>query len=321
MSPWVRPHPALPVPAGLRSWPVIAALVLFVSVPFFLPIPPYLRHHPIFSFLGDQVHIPLFGITTFLLYWFGPLRGRLWAAAGTAAVLGVAVEFIQLLVGRSALVQDWLLDLVGIGMAVGFILWKGHRSRWGLRLILILLISQPIQLRHLPGYILATLQSHEQFPLIADFEGGHVLKLWDDNNDGVLTFGPSADPTAGNETSVLHFTGAPPSHWPGAEVRKFPPDWSAYEELVFDVRLASEDLEKVTVYWRLDDFAGRRESLWASNVFTARPDWRTRTISLPDLQVGDHVRPLDLTDVDMLLFFLASPDRPVTLEFDNIHLR
>ncbi len=49
----------------------------------------------------------LLGGITLLLYWFGPLRGRIWRAALASAVMGGAIEFLQLLVGRPALLTTF----------------------------------------------------------------------------------------------------------------------------------------------------------------------------------------------------------------------
>ena len=79
-----------------------------------------LRRHPAISPLGDQFHVVLMAVVALLIYWRGPLRGRLWLATMAAAIAaGALVEFVQPLFGRAALLKDFLLDLVGIGIIVG----------------------------------------------------------------------------------------------------------------------------------------------------------------------------------------------------------
>ena len=72
-----RHEPAIPAPGLLRRWQVWAVLMILFLFPFFIHIPRSLNHHPVISPIGDQVHIFLFGGITLLLYWFGPLQGRI----------------------------------------------------------------------------------------------------------------------------------------------------------------------------------------------------------------------------------------------------
>ncbi|MBM4131159.1 hypothetical protein FJ250_09035, partial [bacterium] len=113
---WERHVPALPMPRLLRRrwlWFLVMALA---TLPFFVTVPLALRRHPAIAPLGDQFHVVLMAAVTILMYWRGPLRGRLWYATLAAVTGGALIEFVQPLFGRSALVKDFLLDLVGIGI-------------------------------------------------------------------------------------------------------------------------------------------------------------------------------------------------------------
>lgn len=311
-------EPALRAPGLLGRWWVWAVLGAALLIPFFLPIAQSLRRHPVIGALGEQLHIPLLGCLTLLMYWKGPLRGRLWLTALAAAILGGLIEFVQEFVGRSALIDDWYRDLVGIGLVVGFILWRGHRSRYGKWLVIALLIFIPAQLWYLPFAVMAKYEARLTFPVIADFDGKHFSWLWKETNGATIAFAP-ADARHGN---VLRIAGGPPNHWPGARMVNFPHNWSDRTALVFEARAprATGD-EPLRFGLRIDDFRGRRDKVWATQSFQATDHWQTFTLPVKDRQVLHGDRMLDLTDVEMLLFFTSSPEDSFVLEVDNIRLQ
>lgn len=314
-----RPEPALPAPGFLRNKLIGILLLILLLFPFFIHIPRSLNHHPVISPIGDQVHIFLFGAIYLLLYWFGPLRGRLWMAAIVSAVMGGAVEFLQLLVGRQALFSDFLLDLLGIGLVAGFILWRGHGRQAGKWLFLLLLLSLPIQLYYLPWRIAATYHARDLFPVLADFESYGDRYLWAPNMDGELTY-PRRDDTPGGEGTVLHLFGDASSHWPGATMRRFPEDWSGYTELKMDVRMAEGPGDSVKFGLRLDDYDGVKEQVWTAQTFHASDQWRTITMPIANRQLWNSDRNLNPVEMDRLIIYFGKPQEPVAVEVDNIRL-
>ncbi len=316
----MAPHePALAAPGFLRRRLVWASLMVLFLFPFFIRIPRELNHHPVISPLGDQVHIVLFGGITLLLYWFGPLKGRLWWAATASAVMGGAVEFLQLLVGRQALFKDFLLDLVGIGIVVGFILWKGHGRQVGKWLFLLLLLSIPFQLWYLPWRIDAAYRARDQFPVLADFEKYGDRFLWGSNMKGQLSYHNIEDSPEG-EGGVLRLTTDGQTHWPGTMMRRFPEDWSDYAMLKFDVRVAEApgDTQKFGV--RLDDYEGIKEERWVSQTYSATSDWQTFSMEIADRQLWNSERNLNLKEMDRLIFFFRKPAGTLAIEIDNVRL-
>lgn len=317
---WERRAPALPMPRLLRRrwlWFLVMALA---TLPFFVTVPIALRRHPAIAPLGDQFHVVLMAAFTILLYWRGPLRGRLGYATLAAIAAGAAIEFLQPLFGRSALVKDFLLDLVGIGIVAGFVLWKGHRRRAGLALMTVLLLSVPAQLYYLPGVIAASYESRRSFPLLADFESGREHWIWTSNFNTRLQFTRVPDGPDG-PTGVLRVTAAPPDNWPGVKVRRFSHDWSDYRALEFDVRVVIAPGDSVPMSLRLDDFPGTRENRGARFGFFADRRWRTVRFELPGAMLADGSRPLDTSDLDLILVYLPRPKAPVVFELDNFRLR
>jgi len=292
-------------------------------VPFFVPIPVELRRHPVIGILGDRLHIVLLGAICLLIYWRGVLRGRLWPAALAAAGIGAAIEFVQILVGRAALFWDFQQDLIGIGLVVGFVLWRGHRSIWGLLMMVALLTVIPAQLHYLPGLIEAEYRTRQSFPLLADFETDSDRRLWKETYDGVLVFTAHADTrdSAAPESGFLRLVGVPPSRWPGARMRYFPYDWTGYSRLLIDVRHRTPGRQEMDFSVRLDDFAGRKDKVWVSDDFVATSQWQTISIPLVNRRVRQDSRILDIADMDAILIFLRSPQDTMTIEIDNLRLQ
>jgi VanZ family protein len=310
--------PAWPPPRLLARWQTWTVLMAVLLVPFFVPIPIEARRNVLVSTLGDRLHIVLPAGIALLLYWKGPLRGRLLAAAAVTALVGGAIEFLQLLVGRSALLHDWLLDLVGVGMVVGWVAWRGHRRRAGLALVLALVAVTAWGLRELPVRMLAAADAKKRFPVIENFEDGRVWHLWGDNYDAVLAM-PGEAAFAGRRG--LRITGGPPANWPGATMRRFPHDWRDYQVLEMKVRSATPGRASVPFFIRLDDFPGLRDHDWLHHGYVATPEWTTITFPVADRTTNYTHRPFDLSDVDAITIALTKPDSTVTIEIDDIRLR
>lgn len=321
-----RPGPAIKPPAVLLHWQTWAFGMAVLLVPFFVPIPIVLRRHPIISPLGDQLHVVLLAGVALLLYWLGPLSGRLWATAAVSAVIGGAIEIIQIPFGRNAYWGDFVLDVVGIGLVVGYVLWRGHRQRVGLALILALLLVFPARLYHVPFVAAASYRSRDLYPLLSDLEGRHDNWIWGSNNAVVQVV--ACDDTPSGPGHVARLAAGPPAHWPGAEMRRFPHDWSAHDFLLMDVRLVpgpdAEPDASQPFSVRIDDFVGRQENTWIFDPALATTAWQTVRIPLRDRAVTDGSRMseriFDLHDVDRILLYLARPEARAVLEFDNLRL-
>ena len=309
--------PAWPPPRLLARWQTWTVLMAVLVVPFFVPIPVQLRRDLLIATLGDRLHIVLPAGITLLLYWKGPLRGRIAWAAGAAALAGAAIEGLQEFVGRTALWHDWLLDLMGIGMVVGWVAWRGRRRRWGLALVAVLLVAAVAQLHWLPARMQAAAAARERFPVLEDFEHPYVWQLWKPN-DAALAVSRSAA-SAGERG--LRIVGAPPARWPGAAMRRFPHDWTGYRTLEFAARHGGAPGDSVRFAVRLDDFTGVKDHDWLDAGFVATDRWRTFTVPLAGRVTRWSRRPFDLADVDAMTFFLVTPRDTSTLLVDDIRLR
>lgn len=314
-----RPQPAIPAPGFLRKWQVWSVLMVLFLVPFFVHIPRSLNHHPVISPLGDQVHIVLFGGITLLLYWFGPLQGRIWWAAAASGVMGGAVELLQLLVNRQALFQDFLLDLVGIGLVVSYVHWRGYGRQATKWVFLLLLFSIPVQFYNLPWQISAVYRARDMFPVLANFETYGDRFLWSSTSKGQLSFLPIPDSPSG-DSSVLQLATDAGTHWPGASLRRFPEDWSDFSVMKLDIRLTEAPGDSLKFGVRLDDYEGITEQVWVANSFHATREWQTYSMPIADRKIKHSKRNLNLKEMDRLYIYFPKPKVPVAIQIDNIRL-
>jgi hypothetical protein len=285
-------------------------------IPFFIPIPAELRRHPAIGAAGDRVHIPLLFAATLLFHWRGPLAGRITASAMAAAILGAAIEGLQITVGRSALLADFGLDLLGIGMAVCWLLWRRTGRLRHLVLGGMLVLVALVQMHYLPGVIAARFEAQKRFPLLADFETRWSDRLWSETYDSRTEL--VATDTA--HQIVLHLWGGPSASWPGVNMRWFPADWSGYRWLVFQARTAAPSEGEMTFGLRLDDWRGHRDKDWYAIRCEAGPRWRTYAIDLAAARTRRLDRPLEIDDMDLILFYFMRPRTAMGLEIDNLRL-
>ena len=182
---------------------------------------------------------------------------RIGAAAG-AAIVGGLIELIQTQVGRHALWHDFFQDLIGIGIVVGFLLWRGKGSRPGLALLLVLVLLVPFQMRELPRKMSAVKLCRDHFPLLSDFDHPLDKYLWGDGENCDLTFMASDDEHRG----VLRLETTPSQTWPSARMGRFPRDWSGFDRFLIDIRLADAELDTVSGGILISDFKGMKEKSW-----------------------------------------------------------
>jgi hypothetical protein len=310
-------QPLVDAPAFLQRWHWRVLLALVLLVPFFVPIPRELQNHPVWAGFGDRLHVILLGGTTLFLYWFGPLRGHLLRSVLGAAVIGGLIELLQLLVGRHALWHDFFQDLIGIGIVLGFVTWRGAGSRIGLVLMCSLVVLVPWQMREIPRVMSAKGLSAERFPLLADFETERERWLWSDDYDAEVGFAARADGTG----TALILRAPSKGLWPAAVHGRFPADWSNYDELVMEVRLVESAADSVRAVLAVQDYEGYRASRSIRRSFHATNEWRTVALRLYPLEDPPPRGELDLQDVFSLRVMVPQPEVEAVLAIDNLRLR
>ncbi len=244
------------------------------------------------------------------------MRGRPLGCAFAAAAIGGATEVLQQFVGRTPLLGDFVLDLLGIGLALTWIQWRRGRGRAALAAGAFLLAVLAYTMRDAPTMYRAMVGARRSFPVLADFASRDQLALWRERSDGGRSL-VDVGPTHGN---VLRVSTSGGEHWPGVSGGRLPADWTGYGELVLEARLQAPSPDSLRLGIRLDDFASREDKQWASLGYVVTHQWRTLRFPLTGLTTEQGDRPMDLEDVYSLLVFLVRPPGPATFEIDNVRL-
>ncbi len=298
-----------------RRWLLLLFLLL---MPFLVPIPEALERRHLVRALGHQLHVPLILGLTLLLHRRGPLAGRLLLACVAAAAAGGAVEIVQQFCGRHARLRDFGLDLIGVGLAATWELWRLHRSRPALVLGLLLLLAVPAQLASLPAQLAAERAARDRFPSLGDFETRDQRHLWGESYEG--SFG-LARPAGGGEGRVLRVRAPASASYPGVVMRGFPADWSAYTSLEGRARMVEGAGDSLLLMVWLDDYHGYREGAWVTDRIHVSRNWRHFRVLLKEMEEHPPGRELDRRDVYSLVFYLPQPKVAAVIELDDLRLR
>lgn len=281
------------------------------------------------SKLFDLGHVPLFAALTWLLWRLcGP--NLITPVMLAIAIAGLA-ELAQQLVGRSGSWLDFVNGACG-ALAAGTGLWawqslnpsspaplplsgSGEKARRPLQGALGLLlvtagVAWPVY--DAAPYLVDACEGAEAFPTLADFRTSRELLRWR-TRQAELTRVERDGAWAGR----LHFLpGDAPD--PYGALRPIRRDFTEYRwlccafdveggplELVISIRSGSGDLEETTHYQEM-----RRYSPGANVV----------RLDLPAVAPKANPRPLDLTDVWIIQFFLEQPRTPRTIHLQRVWL-
>ena len=331
-------------------------ILLIIGIGLLVPMPAGWLKHPLAVALTGLVHVLIFALVTLFVYRRGPLSGHLTYSFFAVLLLGMAIEVIQPLVGRSASLDDVIFDAVGGLLAVAWI-W---RCRSGRRrpviLVVVVLATIVVMLRQLPAQLMAMGAVTRNFPVLADFTDERALALWRPTYGARIERRHPEDPapglaSAGNSAHLL-VTGGPSRLWPGAVFHYFPRDWSDYSVLAFRARavgtataaavpvavvpvaaapvaeaiaeaVAEADTSCLLTPFcvRLDDIAGERSNVWFTQCFAASDGWQDFQIDLRSLQSNVGDRGLNLQKLLSVVIFFPQPSESTSLALDDLRLR
>lgn len=297
---------------------LLFALMTALLVPLYVWIPMELRHDPLIGPLGSRsYHIGLFLALTLLLYNRGPLKGRLKTVVAVCLLLGAATELLQTRFGRTATLEDWLLDAQGVSFALCWI-WYRRTDRPTLPLIGALIVAALVfwPLRHLPVTVPEVWAARARFPLLEDFERPRSLEIWRKQSN--ITHSLVEIPGQGQ---VLQIDSVGKERWPGASTRALPWDWTGYAQLRVDCRLVDPSPDSLQVTIQLEDRAARDDVDIAMMSFQVGHQWQTLVVPLADLVSHNRRRPVAGHEILAVAVFATRPrPGPISMQIDNLRL-
>lgn len=298
-----------------QSW-LLAALIL---AGMFVPMPGQRRE---LGALSDLAHAPIFGYFTLMI--LRGLRSRrpgspprpglvAWALA---VALGVAIEILQGLTGRSASWHDVLADASGAG---AFLTWEAvpRAASRAVRIGLYSLAATLVAVPSAPPLLVLTdaVKQVRDRPMLASFESPSELSRWEFQDS---RHSRSASHAIEGSWSLRLDMGR--GDYPGATLEWPVHDWTGYDDLEFDTYLESGPALDLVVKIEDSHNDGRYQDRF-HRLVSLMPGPNHTRIALSEVERPLGGRLIDLSRIRRLQFFTVDPSGPRTLYFDGIRLR
>lgn len=299
-----------------------------------------LPHSRLFGAIGDMFHAPLFATVFAATYWLAsvwfpmgnetpaPVQRVVTRCAAIAVLLfafGLAMEFLQSRIGRTASLHDALSN--GLGLVVGSCLVLASH----LRKLAPPLRHRPRWLWALAGFAISIAwwepittirdvrQMSTDFPLLASFETKVELSRWFLNRTtGKLS---DRDVTHGDRSLEIVFSVA--SH-PAMTMTDLRHDWSMLQTIEVDATLdADHPAPTATMYLNVidADTAPDYHDIFRKPFVIRRGVTEHLVVTREELAEPIDGRPLDLSRVRLFEFQMLDPPMPTKVRVDFLRLK
>ncbi|MCC9655729.1 antibiotic resistance protein VanZ [Rhodopirellula halodulae] len=303
---------------------LVALTGLFVPMPFHGRMP---------GAIGDMAHAPLFAgltlLTLVLLQTLRPLvtgsfpwRRRILLTVVSLFALGVLVEMVQGMIGRSAAVHDAISNGLGIIAAAAWFIAGGlesSKARRALQLLGVLLLTSswigPLQV------IRDCFRVHSEFPRIASFETRMEITRWHFNR--CRRSQTTEDVTDGK--FALRWLPQDAPH-PAMTLLEVAPDWTSVDTLELDLVLRLKtpvpdpDRTWEIIVKVMDENHQDYHNDVAKHYVTLRAN-EPQHVVFPSSEMlnGPNDRQLDLSRIKMVSLLIDRPGPGVEVMVDHIH--
>jgi hypothetical protein len=241
-------------------------------------------------------------------------EARHYLAAGVmTAIIGLAVELLQLAFGLDFEFLDVIRDVLGTAAFLALAWTLRHPMRRTLRLALRVCAVAVVAGVFIPPIHTAAAIANRwlAFPKIAGFESRLDARLCSDSENLRVRKDGS-----GNSVMVVVFR---PKLYSGWAIDGPFPSWKGYRELRFTVR--SEQPECLQLNVRIHDAAHNNEYHDRFNtVVQVWPGLNTFEILLEDVRMAPRGRDMDLNRIGAIGMFLVRPGRVFELCFEDFRL-
>lgn len=291
--------------AGLGS-------LLFILLPFFFYGGPDWTSPPIYQQVWNFGHIIFFALLgAFVQIGIGIKTWRhiLWVT-GLTVLLGVAIEYVQSHIGRTASWSDVANDLAGFWMGL---VWARRQQfkvwvRTGVTFLIVPAVGAV--------FIAVAVEGRQllQFPQLGSFEDSVELQRID--GPGSLSDEFYCE---GHNALKIEFTRGKHS---GLFLNVFHGDWSAYRTLAMDFYNPDPNLLEVTL--RISDLTHDRGANDYDDRFNRRlflqPGWNPIRIAVTEIQDMPVDRQMNLHEIHTIGVYTSYLDKPRRVYWDNVRL-
>jgi hypothetical protein len=278
------------------------------------------------SALKDWGHVAVFFLASAMLLhqfrrWIESRASqRSWILGGFVVLclsIGAGIELVQPWFGRDRSLTDWIYDGAGVSAALLLYLAHGKQKRMWYGAAMVVLGLSAIKPAYYGWMVVARTLSA---PYLAGFEHLWERETWLAQPNSVVRIVTSPAEIAPN---------SPDEHWlrvemskgnyPGVSFPRIHHDWRGYDALA--LRIFSSQTQPVKLVMRIHDVHHNNDFNDRYNhTFILQPGLNDLAISLRDIASAPKNRDMDLSNIQNIMLFVASPEQPVTLYIDNLRL-
>lgn len=294
---------------------VLAITLLLGVIPlFFIDLNRWIGDIP--AELHAFAHVGFFGLVALVLMQLPRLRAlRFWPRAGgvllIVLLMGIAIELVQVLFGRSAGLRDLWQNAVGAALAVALYAPPGRQRRWLVGVAAALVAFELAG----PGIGLwDRAVARSQFPVLGEFDTRFEHRRW---SSGVPDAGVAR---TGVRSLRLDLE---PGRYAGTTLQRSFGDWSGYAYLEMSLYNPDEETLPITVSIR-DHEHFRRGGAYEDRYngeFILAQGWNDLRIPLAEVRDAPAERTLDLSDLGEVVIFTVDLQHPRVLYLDRVRLR
>jgi len=248
-------------------------------------------------------------------------------AAMISLLAGIAIEFIQMGIGRDAEVHDVLRDLLGIYSFLGLYAYfdpvlSRYRNQQNRKILSVVMFSSSALLVAglipLTNMTLSTVQRNIAFPTLIDF-GQRWPSAFITTQDAELSVVNLPAQWQHDEPQRVSRMTVYPARYPGFALHEPVADWSGYTALLFYVY--SEATQPFKLALRINDRQHNQEyEDRYTTSFKVMPGANSISIPLDEIRNGPVDRELDMQRIDKLMLFAVEPEQPLQFYLSNFYL-
>ena len=237
----------------------------------------------------------------------------------SSLVLGLAIEFLQIYVGREFSLRDIVLDLLGALLAISVLTWQKKLPVSKKMAAFIMSGSALLGLYGISPFVLTVVDEihmHRQFPRLCDFESPLEARRWKGNVSRVRFPGTnSANRVLKSEFKTTRYS--------GISLKSFVRDWTSYESLVFDAFVPHQQPLRLTIRIHDNKHYSRGHGNYHDRYnqqLELSPGWNQVRVSLEDVRNAPSGRQMDMHNISRIGIFTSGLAKTRLLYLDAFRL-
>lgn len=305
----------------LGRWLLICLGLLLLWAAFVSPLSAYAPRSV--KQVWQYGHIGLFAIWTYLFLSSSLLKLRSVQLCSLVLIagllLGLAIELIQVRVGRELSTEDLLLNLLGCLLGLSLASHQGLltlTTRIKISLYSLSGLSLLLALSPLPSILLDERDMRESFPVLADFSSPLELKRWKGDVDIV-----QLDGTQGQVNALkISITTA---HYSGVSLAHFQRNWRGFKWLRLEIFNPDKDSLKLTLRIHDDSHYGPGRGDYYDRFnrqLPIAPGWNSISVDLDDVASSPRERSMDMGKIQGFGLFTVDSPRHRHIFISNVRL-